>query len=444
MADNVFPSEIVKPISIFMIKSIKIMVYAFLKVWVNWTIRIFFRKINTSGIENVPEGKALLLASNHPNGFVEPITMACLFPRALHFLVRGDVFEKPGARGIMERTNQIPIFRFKDGFENLRKNNKSIEISLKKLQEGEAILIFVEGGTKAQKRLRPLQKGLSRIAFQVLEKDSDLQLDILPVGLNYFDNTKFRSESILSVGEPMSANEYYEKYKDDVNNGIRTLTKDISGQIKKNVIHLDDLNDTGLLNNLLLLRKAVQNHSILPIVSNDNHSIKADKNIANELNVREENEKKTWLDKSKAIIEKYGHKSLLNRYHSRNSLFVNTLLILLLAVPAFVGLLINAIPFFGGYFIANATAKKSIFYMSIWLSAFSLLSISFYLVATIVSCLIVGWIGLLILLGIPFFTITMIWLDRWNEMQSQISLGSKRPKAITEIKELFKELNLGL
>ena len=420
------------------------MIYAFLKLWVKWVIRIFFRKINIKGIENVSRDKALLIASNHPNGFVEPITMACLFPRPLHFLVRGDVFEKPGARYWMEKTNQIPIFRFKDGFENLRKNNKSIEISLKKLQEGESILIFVEGGTKAQKRLRPLQKGLSRIAFQVLEKDESLKLDILPVGLNYFYNRKFRSESILSVGEPMSANTYYKKYKNDVNGGIRTLTTDITAEIKKNVIHLDDLKDTDLLNNLLLLRKAMQNHSAIPIVKIEQLSLLADKAIADEINVRNEEEKKDWLAKSKSIIDQYGYKSLVNRYHSRNSLFMNMLLILVFALPAFFGLMINAIPFFGGRLIANVTAKKSIFFMSIWLTGFTIFSIVFYIIALIICCVIFGWFGFLILLGVPLFSMSMIWLDRWNECQSQLSLGKKEHNAAVDIKDLFKELNLKL
>ncbi len=420
------------------------MIYAFLKVWTNWVVRIFFRKINTKGIENVPKDRALLIASNHPNGFVEPITMACLFPKPLHFLVRGDVFEKPGARFWMEQTNQIPIFRFKDGFENLRKNNKSIEISLKKLQDGESILIFVEGGTKAQKRLRPLQKGLSRIAFQVLEKDENLKLDILPVGLNYFDNRKFRSESILSVGQPMSANAYFDKYKEDVNGGIRTLTKDIATEIKKNVIHLDDLKDTDLLNNLLLLRKGLQNHSALPIVNVEAHSLTADKAIANEINTRNEQEKNEWLSKTKSIIDTYGYKQLVNRYHSRNAKFVNLILVLVLAIPALVGVVVNSIPFFGARALANATAKKSIFFMSIWLSGFAVFSILFYLIATIVCCIIFGSLGLLILLGLPLFTITMLWLDRWNELRSQLSLGSKEHNAVADIKALFKELKLEL
>ena len=420
------------------------MIYAFLKVWVKWVIRIFFRKINTNGIENVPKDRALLIASNHPNGFLEPITMACPFPKPLHFLVRGDVFENSFARFWLEQTNQIPIFRFKDGFENLRKNNKSIEFTLKKLQGGESILIFVEGGTKAQKRLRPLQKGLSRIAFQVLAKDENLKLDVLPVGMNYFDNTKFRSESILNVGKPMSANQYYDQYKDDLNLGIRTLTTDISIQMKKNVIHLDDLEDTTLLNNLLLLRKVVQNHSALPIVEVEAHSLIADKAIANEINMLNVVDKKDWLSKTKGVIDKYGKKPLVNRYHNRNSKLTNVILVLVLAIPAIVGVVINSIPFFGAKFLADAKAKNSIFYMSIWLTGFSVLSVLYYLIVTIACCMIFGVCGLLILLGLPLFMMSTLWLDRWNELQSQFSLGNKEVDAIADIKELFKSLNLNL
>lgn len=418
------------------------MVYAFLKVWANWVLRIYFRKVKVHGIENVPEDRALLIASNHPNGFLEPITMACLFPKPLHFLVRGDVFENPIARFWLEQTNQIPIFRFKDGFENLRKNNKSIEISLKKLQEGESILIFVEGGTKAQKRLRPLQKGLSRIAFQVLEKDNDLQLDILPVGMNYFDNRKFRSESILSVGKPMSANTYFQQYRDDVNTGIRTLTKDIATEIKKHVIHLDDLEDTPLLDNMLLLKKAMQKHKALPFINEDNHSLTADKQVANNINLLNKEEKTTWINRSKSIIDKYGYDALLNRYHSTNSMFINLLLLLLLFIPAVTGLVFNAIPFFGARTLALSKASKSIFFMSIWFSAFAILGLVYYFILIMISVLVLGWKGWLVLLALPLFTLSAFWWDRWNEWKSQLDLGKNQKNAYSEMQTLFEELNL--
>ena len=143
------------------------------------------------------------------------------------------------------------------------------------------------------------------------------------------------------------------------------------------------------------------------------------------INVRNEQEKKDWLAKSKSIIDQYGYKSLVNRYHSRNSLFMNMLLILVFALPAFVGLMINAIPFFGGRLIANVTAKKINFLYVHLVNRIYNISFLNLIIALFICCVIFGWFGLLILLGVPLFSMSMIWLDRWNEFQSQLSLGKK-------------------
>jgi len=73
------------------------MIYKIFWFWANIAIRVFYGKIEVSGLENVPKDGPLLIASNHPNGFLEPIIMACLFPRDLHFMVRGDGFRKNGS-----------------------------------------------------------------------------------------------------------------------------------------------------------------------------------------------------------------------------------------------------------------------------------------------------------------------------------------------------------
>lgn len=417
------------------------MIYAYLRVWANWVIRIFFRKVYTQGIENVPKKKALLIASNHPNGFAEPITMACLFPRPLHFLVRGDVFENPVANWFLEQVHCIPIFRFKDGFENLRKNNASIEFTLKKLKQGETILIFVEGGTKAKKTVRPLQKGLARIAFQVLAMDDSLDLDVLPVGLNYFDNSRFRSESILSVGKPLSANQYFEEYKDDHNKGIRQLTADVFEGIKENVIALDDLDDTALLDQILLLKKAVNKNKAVPIVE-QRDILPNEKSIATLINNIKADKKSELKSASKNIIDKYGLVALRNRYHN-TPMWLNVFWLIALFVPAVTGVVVCAFPFFVSKLISDKTAKKSIFYLSIWLSATAGLTIIYYFIIVVVACIIYGWLGLLLLLGPPFFYLAMIWRDRWQELRAQLSLGSKSKNMNAEIYDFLQSNNLG-
>jgi len=162
------------------------MIYRLFWCLANIAIRVFYGKIEVSGIESIPKDGPLLIASNHPNGFLEPIIMACLFPRPLHFMVRGDVFNKPWLRPILLHTNQIPIFRFKDGFSELRKNDASLREAYKALDQDAAIILFIEGGTQPVKTLRPFQKGLARMANSYLDvSKNDKPLQILPVAINF-------------------------------------------------------------------------------------------------------------------------------------------------------------------------------------------------------------------------------------------------------------------
>src|SRR5690606_17363187 len=103
------------------------MVYRFFYYLANVAIRIFYRRIYINGLENIKDNQAYFISSNHPAGFMEPIIMACLFPIDLHFLVRGDLFKNPFLRWILVSTHQIPIFRMKDGFTNLRNNKETVE-----------------------------------------------------------------------------------------------------------------------------------------------------------------------------------------------------------------------------------------------------------------------------------------------------------------------------
>jgi 1-acyl-sn-glycerol-3-phosphate acyltransferase len=171
------------------------MFYSFLKVLVRFVLKIFFRKIHITGVEHIQINKAQLIASNHPNGFLEPLVMACFFPKPLHFLVRGDVFDNPLLKPLLTSTNQIPIFRFRDGFSKLRENSQTMDESIKVILDKKNLLIFAEGGTESIKKLRPLQKGISRIAFQAIEKDPNLDLEIIPVGINFTYPSLFNRQS---------------------------------------------------------------------------------------------------------------------------------------------------------------------------------------------------------------------------------------------------------
>ena len=135
------------------------------------------------GKEKIPLDKPLLLSCNHPMAFTEACLLACFLDRPLYFLVRGDVFNSK-SNWFLEKTHQIPIYRFRDGFSNMRRNASSFAWAHQALSDGKAILIFSEGNTKLQKKLSPLQKGLASLAFGAYEEKDVQGLVIVPIGIN--------------------------------------------------------------------------------------------------------------------------------------------------------------------------------------------------------------------------------------------------------------------
>jgi len=105
------------------------MFYKLLKVWAHLAFRLYFRRMFIFGRERIPKKGPVIFLVNHPSTFLEACIIASNQHRDLHFLVRGDMFEKKWLLPILRSTNQIPIYRFKDGFGKLRNNKSTFEQS---------------------------------------------------------------------------------------------------------------------------------------------------------------------------------------------------------------------------------------------------------------------------------------------------------------------------
>ncbi len=174
--------------------------YRFLRFCAQLTMKFFFRKIHWIGAEQIPKKGPLLIASNHPMAFTEACLLAAFLNRPIHFMVRGDAFVKKWL-WFFRATNQIPIYRFRDGFENLRKNKTSLIDMNQVLLQGGAILIFVEGESIYRKQLGSMQKGLARMAMEFYNSGGS-EIHVLPVGINYDDGLLWRSDVFVSFGKP--------------------------------------------------------------------------------------------------------------------------------------------------------------------------------------------------------------------------------------------------
>ena len=338
--------------------------------------------------------------------FTEACLLACFMERPLHFLVRGDVFKKSW-RWFFKFTHQIPIYRFRDGFANMRKNSDSFTLVYEALSQDCALLIFAEGNTKMQKKLSPLQKGAARISFGCLEKYPNSPLRIVPVGINYSDGLTFRSNVMIQIGSPISVQSYWQDYLQDPQLTIRKLTNDLYEKMLPLVIHLDYPEDEPMVN--AAVAETQSSFKPWPIIDRDPQHFITQKEIAKQVN-QIDDERRSLL-RTKLLAQADGG--------SKGALSWWQVFLLALIFPfALLGFVINAIPFF----MAKSVAQKKVTTIEFLTPVRITLMIVFFgiysLMGTLGAILIFGWYGLWIL-PVLFISgyLTVIWFDLWNFRQ---------------------------
>lgn len=200
------------------------MAYKIIQRWATFFLRLYFGRTIVIGLEHVPEKGPLIVASNHPSAFMEASVLGTVIKRPLHFLVRGDMFN-PKFQWLFDWTNQIPIFRQRDGIGNLRKNASSFALTYKKLADGEAVLIFPEARTLLEKRLRPIQRGTAHLAFGTLPhlKAGDT-LQVLPVAVNFIDPRIPGADVIVRFGPAFVTEEGSREDRQAIDRFTQTLS----------------------------------------------------------------------------------------------------------------------------------------------------------------------------------------------------------------------------
>lgn len=415
------------------------MVYQFLKILVGFTLKIFFRKIYISGTQHIQSNKAQLVASNHPNGFLEPLVMACFFPKDLHFLVRGDVFDNPFLKPLLIATHQIPIFRFRDGFSKLRENSQTMDESTQVLIDHKNLLIFAEGGTQSIKKLRPLQKGIARIAFQTLEKQPDLDLEILPVGINFTQPSRFNKEVMLRVSHPLKVQSYFQLYLQDKNKAIDALLADLYSQMLQNVVHLEDQDRSHFFENMLETQRSYTPNDVFPIMNQSTSCIDVEKGIAQDVDQCSETKilelkSKEALVTKKLKTLKIGWTDLSNQPPT----ILRWICLFIGFIPAVLGYLIHIIPITIGKTFTSTKVKQKEFKASILMVSILVLTMIQYIILFIIVVLTKVtwvWIVIFIVLGlISRFYYTLYSNTVFVNSTTFTALKSDAQKILEELK----------
>lgn len=230
------------------------MIYKILKVLAWIAVKIYFRKISCENEVNIPKKGAVLLVGNHPNSFLDAVVLAVLMKRPLHFLARSDVFDKPWKQWILSKLHMIPIYRLQEGKENLGKNEVTFERCQKLFEAGQIVLIFPEGLSIAEKRLRKLKKGAAKVAFQSeAAHDFGLDIEVVCVGINYSHPTQARQALMIDFAKPFPMKDFKEEYQAHPAQAIHSLNEEIEKRISDKIVIIEPRNREHFAEQLFIL-----------------------------------------------------------------------------------------------------------------------------------------------------------------------------------------------
>lgn len=157
---------------------------------------------------------------------MDPVVIRLGLKRPYGFLAKSTLFGNVVGKATMEAFGAIPVYRVQDGSDTAG-NNKTFELCQRRFRDGGAVVIFPEGVSHSDAKMRRLKTGAARIALQTVADHEDIGLTILPVGLFYEAKETFRSGVAIAVGEPIEVRAYLASYRAEGFEAASRLTEEI-------------------------------------------------------------------------------------------------------------------------------------------------------------------------------------------------------------------------
>lgn len=202
--------------------------YLIIKVYVAAAHRITHKKIVVTGRKNIPKNKPVVLAPNHQNGLSDSLAILTTILLQPVWLSRADLFRTKIARPFLRFIKIMPVYRIRDGKENLGKNDKTFADSINVLKNNKVLALFPEAAHSGRRHSIPHKKAVPRIVFMAEEKyNFELDIQVIPVGLYYSHFSNFGRNLIVNYGEPIAVKAYADKYKENQQATIIELRNDI-------------------------------------------------------------------------------------------------------------------------------------------------------------------------------------------------------------------------
>lgn len=235
------------------------LIYRTLRFVLRLSVWVFYKNVHVQGRELAPEKGPLIIAVNHPNTLMDPLLVALQLRQRTGFLANAGIFANAFLKWAFARLHLIPVYRQQDVAPGQKADNAS---SFRKCYDyllgGGSLMIFPEGSSVNEMKLRKLKTGTARIALETAaQKNFCSGLLILPVSLTYLDPIRFRSRLFVQIDHAIPVDAYAAAYRKDPADAVQALTEHIHEVLEKNLVTASHKEQEVLLRRV---KKVYQDH----------------------------------------------------------------------------------------------------------------------------------------------------------------------------------------
>jgi len=172
-------------------------------------MRVYFRRVAVTGLDELPGVGGGVLVAWHPNGLVDPGLILTSFPRRVVMGARAGLFKVPLLGQLMRAIGTVPIHRPQDGTEadpekRRAANRASLEGLGREVADGSWACLFPEGTSHDHSRPLIVKTGAAHLYYLARRLRPERPIHLVPVGLHYDDKTLFRSEAHVAFHAPLA------------------------------------------------------------------------------------------------------------------------------------------------------------------------------------------------------------------------------------------------
>lgn len=198
--------------------------YDALRVYVRFAFWLTHKRVIVTGRELIPKDQPIIFAANHQNALMDPLALVCTNPLQTLWLARADIFKSKFAKPVLKFMKMLPIYRIRDGKENLNNNEEVFDQVTQVLENGGSIALFPEAAHSGKRQMLQHKKAIPRIALEAEAKNNfRLGLRIVPVGIYYDHYWNFNRTLMVQYGESIGISGYKVQYAENCQNAMISL-----------------------------------------------------------------------------------------------------------------------------------------------------------------------------------------------------------------------------